>query len=725
MPKISLGPLTLDFEASPTSALTKYFRNILSLRSAADGNGLAAAVDKPLKDIELDHLAFGFQVEQDVDVGGEEVEWKIEAGTRSDLRLFKTEDEPVLGTSTFGDGSGLSVAGGDAYVSFGLEGQIGSNVERETGDLTFGFGAEKTLTVTNYRRFAAATTLRTAFTETLQNFLIPGDYADLMELPEGGAMTVEGRGALRFSVSGEFGTSATVFATEIPSVDAKIEVTSGASASVSLDAEASTAYQIRAIRNGKKVLLGVYNKDRAGVAVSVGAQAGVAARIGEFDLTNRLLRAISKDVDPDEAILETAGLSVEQQELIAEVITSGVNRNLEASLELGFKALRMDESAFLWSIEPNKTDDKGRDAIRQALDGDLRSLTAEGASFPGIVLLRTIVTESIEKESAFRFNLFGIFNFVSVKRLLAEGEVLYEPVSGHILVTDKATASRVRASVANFADAAKLRSVVAESFLITAAYLGNKVLTAPPELTACHWYYEQHAKTSLQALKDHFDVAVALETLSPAAAQEHVESWRSEGQSGLYAETKYLAGHARALFFRTKTKPLEEVHYVEAGRRSLELLVRPGDLFDELHHLATRQDVWDAVQRAGALQATTSALAHFGFSEVQANRMHSYWSAIVFWAEAMVQAGSKLLEVEEFFKQRRGGVDRDDKDLTKLRKQLRKRLIKVVDKTKGKFGEPWGLLAADVLSGRVASAEVRVVCDDITRTFRRKRGADV
>jgi hypothetical protein len=723
MPKISIGPLNLEFEASPTSALTKYFRNFLSLRSASGGSGLAAAVDKRLKDIELDHIAFGFQVEQDVDVGAEEVEWKIEAGTRSDLRLFKTEEEPVLGSSTFGDGSSLSVAAGEAYVGFGLEGQIGSNVERQTADLTFGFGAEKTLMMTNYRKFGAATTLRAALTETVRNFLIPGDYPDLMELPEGGAMTVEGRGALRFSVSGEFGTSATVFATEIPSVDAKIEVTSGASVSVSLDAEASTAYQIRAIRSGKKLLLGVYNKDRAGVAVSVGARAGVAARVGGFDLTNRLLKAISKDVDPDEAILETAGLSVEQQELIADVITSGVNRNLEASLELGFKALRMDESAFLWSIEPNKTDDKGRDAIRQALDGDLRSLTAEGASFPGIALLRTIVTESVEKESAFRFNLFGIFNFVSVKRLLAEGEVLYEPVSGHILVTDKATASRVRASVANFADAAKLRGVVAESFLMTAAYVGNKVLTAPPDLTASHWYYEQHAKTSLQTLKDHFDVAVALETLNPAAAQEHVERWRSEGQSGLYAETKYLAGHARALFFRTKTKLLEEVHYIEAGRRALELLVRPGDLFDELHLLATRQDVWDAVRRAGTLQATTSALAPLGFSEVQANRMHSYWAAIVFWAEAMAQAGSKLSEIEDFFKKRRGGVDRDDKDLTKLRKQLRKRLIKVVDKTKGKFGEPWGLLAADVLSGRVASAEVRVVCDDIPRTFRRKGAA--
>jgi hypothetical protein len=105
--------------------------------------------------------------------------------------------------------------------------------------------------------------------------------------------------------------------------------------------------------------------------------------------------------------------------------------------------------------------------------------------------------------------------------------------------------------------------------------------------------------------------------------------------------------------------------------------------------------------------------------------MHSYWAAIVFWAETMVNAGQKLKEIEDFFEQHNGNVDREDKDLTKLRKQLRKKLVKVVDKTKGKFGDPWGLLAADVVSGQVAAAEVRVACDDGVSTFQRKGRAGV
>jgi hypothetical protein len=58
---------------------------------------------------------------------------------------------------------------------------------------------------------------------------------------------------------------------------------------------------------------------------------------------------------------------------------------------------------------------------------------------------------------------------------------MFEPSTGELVITDTATASKISASTLNFAaDGQKLRKVLAESVLISAAYRCSKLVTQPP-----------------------------------------------------------------------------------------------------------------------------------------------------------------------------------------------------------------------------------------------------
>jgi len=723
MPKINLGALGLEVDAQPFSAITKYFRNILSLRpKPEDLARLVNIADTPLREVELPAVRLGLFTEQDIEVGNTGVEWTVEAGASVGVAIFNTPGEVILSGNQLGDGTEFSVPEGKAVVGLDLQARLRSEVGRGVGDLTFGFGGGTVFSSAYYCCLDAGTTLRQALGQALASWQIPGDWDDLAAMPEGNTMTVSGGGTLTFSIAGEFSSSANPLAVTLPVADLAVKVKAGGSVSLGADVEVTTEYEIRTFRSaGGRILLGCYRKEGAGVEITASAKAGVSVGAGTFDLTTQVIRAISSDARADEEFLQQSGLGKEQIELIEETIKAGVNRKLEASLDAAFKSLRSDEAAFLFRIDPIAIDEAGRSAVRRALDGDLRPLTS-GAALQGVTLLRTIWTETQQKSSTIRINLFGIFNYISVSELLVQGKVLYELESGDIVITDSATATRVRASLLNTAaDAEKLRKLLAESFLITAAYCGSRLLRVAPALTARHWYFEQHHNASRQVMKDYLDVPLALGLLSPEQQPAHLGDANRQGLAALYAETGYTPAVMRQLFFRTANHCRDFDEYVEAGRRALGLLVQSGDEDDERRLLATRADVWQAIESGGSGQNALIRLRelHLGLADHVMNAMYSDYLTIVNWAEAMVSLAKKIAEIDGFFDANPGGVDRDDKRLTKHRKELRERLAEAAKKTKEKFGDPWGLVAADLVSGRQASAVVQITTAHQSNRFER------
>ena len=112
-------------------------------------------------------------------------------------------------------------------------------------------------------------------------------------------------------------------------------------------------------------------------------------------------------------------------------------------------------------------------------------------------------------------NLLGILNYRSVATLALEGKVLYEPATGSLVISDRATAERIQSEQVNFgADTQKLRHVLAESFLITAAYRGTKQLAGAAPLRCTHRFFELENSTSPEDMGRKLRIGVALGLLS-------------------------------------------------------------------------------------------------------------------------------------------------------------------------------------------------------------------
>lgn len=717
MPKVSIGDIGIEVEANPISAIAKYFRGALALRPAADGlQTLRRIADKPLREVGLDVLRFGLTIERTVDVGAGFPEWMIEANSSAGLSFFSQSGQQVLSGQMFGDGSALSVLPGQAYVAFHLEARLTSSISSALSEIAFGFTAGTRLMAGIYQTYDSATTVREAVSRTLAEFQIPGDWEDLLGMPDGCAVTVNGGGRLSFAVSGQFACSANPLAITIPAVDVDITASAGASVFMNAEVAIETEYELRAFRIDRKTLLfGVYKKHGSSLIVNVGARAGVDVTVGPFELASRLLSAATGSADVDPEFLARAGLSSDQIERIASTVQSAINRKLEGSLSNAFSQLRSEEAAFLFQIDLEGVDQAARSNIRRALDGDLRGMTS-GQPMAGITTLRTIATETWIKSVDFRINLAGIFNYVSVTELLRQDCVLFEPVTGEIVITDQATATRIRASVLHTeADLEKLRKLLYEAFLITATYCGTWLVRSGPALTARHSYFELNGRTNRQIMKDYLDVPLALGLAISEEDRQLLQGELASGRSALYAETVYDPPAMRGLFFDATGRLHPQDAYVNAGLTALSLLVREGDEQDFRRALADSA-LWNAMESAGSganahlvMQRRLPALPY-----ISREVIYSDYRTIAFWAESMASLGRKMAQIDEFFVKNPGGVDRDDKRLNKLRQELRDRLADVAAKTKEKFGDPWGLVAAHIVGGGRSIASARITTSAAT-----------
>jgi hypothetical protein len=403
-------------------------------------------------------------------------------------------------------------------------------------------------------------------------------------------------------------------------------------------------------------------------------------------------------------------------EAIEAAIKAGIDRRLEVALALEFGSLDTQQAAFLYEIDLKMLDAKGSLAVHHALDGDLSHLTELENTLPaGVKMLRSILTTIREKQYTFKVNLLGIYNYISISKLILKGTVLYEPSSGDLVITDKATASRIQATQVNFgADGEKLRKVLAENFLITAFYRCTRLVAKKPQLSVSHSYFELHAKTNHQTMKDNLDVAQALGLLDAKEKQDRVQGLDDFGRTTLYAETNFSESLAEQLFL-INGKPRAEEDYEGAGRKALALLVQPDDPDDYRRGPATNEELWKEMKAQGQfnLRPLFPKLTSHQVEVVAVD-----YTVIRWWAKAMRKLGEKLQEIDQFFAAH-PNPDPENNQFKSLRKRLAKDLASVAATTKSEFGDPWGLVAMDLLSGRRAEATVQISASRLAFQSRR------
>lgn len=710
MPNIQLTDqvgLEIDVQLNEDSALAKYIKDLKKLK-------LSELKFTPLENIPLDQvpiksLTTGIAIEQPVGVGVAGTEMKIGAGVSGSIKLFSAKDKQLFDPDVFADG--VAIGANQLYLAMGTSAKLSAELANKTGDLGFGFGAGTQIALTTYRLFEKPAAgpwpnCNEALKTAIAGFVIPGDLADLEKMARGTFATVEGSGSLKFS--GDFNVLSVVnplAAVHLPDPIGELKINSSGSIKLGASFEISGAYQIRVQKiDNDRVRLGYYKKRGTEFSLRVSASSGLSVGVGKFDLIEVLLNAISSNPAVDVEELKKGGLNDAQIEGIKKVIEAGVSRKLEIALGFELNSAESSEAAFLFELELSKLDQAARQAVHDALDGDLSGFGSGAEKLPaGVSLVRSIFTEIQKEKHALKFNLLGIYNFISVSTLILKGRVMFEPATGEMIITDTATASRIAASTLNFAaDAEKLRKVMAESVLLTVAYQCSNLVTHQPKLKVSHSHFELHTKTDRTAMKNNLDVFEALGLMKKPEKNKVLATATQFGRTTFYAETAYDDDVANDLFLKNGA-PRAQEEYERAGRKALALLVQPGE-DDEVRRLpATDDNLWKEMSKQGFANFRFIAQLK-GLKAAALGAVTTDYTVIKWWAESMSSMSAQLAEMRQFLNDN-PHVDPGNKTFIALRNKLASGLKAVAGNTKSEFGDPWGLVAMDQVSGSKASAK--------------------
>jgi hypothetical protein len=736
MPKIKLTDglgFNGDVEMPEDAGVVKYIRSLGQIK-VSDLN-LGALAQIPLDKVPLKSASSGLSFERDVPIGINQVEMTVKAEGGGRLKPLGPKDKQLFDPELFGEP--IKIEDGRFYVSLGVTASLASNLSAEARDLGFGLDAGGEVSLAVYKPFAKFGTpgafkpFVQAVEETARDFVLLGDIEDLAGMSEGLVATIEGGGKLKFSAEAELFSFANPLATVDPPGPGALNVGAGGSVKVGASYQLFGEYQIRAQKLDKqRVRLGFYKKRGKEFTLSVSAKGGVSAGVGGFDLFERVLKAVSKDPEVDKRQLEDGGLDAEQIKEIEDAVKAAISRKLELAAGFELSASNADEAAFDYEIDLAKLGAEGREALRKALDGDLTALAGGGVALPaGVTLRRSIFTETQKKKHTFKVNLLGVYNFISIGSLKKRMRVMFVPETGELLITDSATATRITASTSNLAaDHAKLRKVMAESFLITAAYRCSRTVLQSPTLEITHSYFELHSKTTRQTLKDNLDVVEALGLLTKQEKEKLLAGPNDFGGTTLYVETSYDDALATSLFLNAKGEAREESEFERAGRDALRLLVQPGDEHDYRRFLGSDEAFWKEIKQAATpdnFKSLEKVKAIKNASKLTMQNVVGVLAAdkalIRWWATELRGTAKKLVEIRKAVKAN-PNAGLDGNVFNGLRRDLAEHLKGVAARTREEFGDPWGLVATDLATGKGAKVKVRVTGPRVV--LRRGRGAE-
>ncbi|MBI4873315.1 MAG: hypothetical protein HY822_01640 [Acidobacteria bacterium] len=711
MPEIKLSDqfgLDLNVVPNPDSAITKYFREAADV--VANGFDFSRASGLTLADPAVTSFQTGLNFNRPLEIGDDVAKLKVSAGLSGTCEFVVPgpERSALFAPDQYGDN--IALAAEDRYVSLSLKASAGTKATTRAGKLSFGFEPGASIEIVNYRKFStqpSPPSIASALKETFAAFSLPGDVDDLAALAEGSVAVLNGRGTLRVKCSANLLALANPLASlSLPLGAGELSVAAGGSVTVGASVRITGEYQIRARKLGaNRVRLGYYKKRATETIVEASAGAGLTAGAGDFEIYPAVLEALSSDPKTDRAALQQAGLPADRIAAIEGAVKAGLERKLELAVHAELGTLDSTQAAFLYEIDLDRLDAAGRDAVHLALGGDLSGLDRdEGAALAGVTCLRSIGTALHQRRLSLKVNLLGIYSFISVSKLTLSGRVVYEPVTGDLTIADTATADRIQAARAPFlAEPERLRKVLAESFLITAAYRCGKSVASAPALKSAHTFFEMNARTNRQMFGDDLEVAVALGVLSQAEQERLLGALNDFGSTAFYAETRYDDERTAALFLdRGRPSPIEE--YERAGREAIQLLVRPGDIDEYRRRPAIDDTLWNRMKPAGQFNLKPLFPDLTG---QQVGVLGADYSVIVWWAGTMHKTAQKLAELRALV-EANPSLSADDPRFRSLRDDLAKHLEKVARDTKEEFGRPWGLIAMDRVSGRTAEATVQI-----------------
>ncbi len=706
------------------------------------GQTLEELWNKPLSESPLQELDFGLEFESPVPMAFGGASLMIKAGiqghfsvlTRAGKALFAEdrflEDRQVVA----GPDNQIRIPEGQACLVLGWGGTIGAGIEQ--GELEFGFSADKSVEVTNYLFFPLDTSFGTAVEAAFRRFSVPQSFSDLEKLQEGTVISVQGEGGLTFSFSPQVTAAGVPFATSAIADSAgalgdlaTVEVVAGGSVGVSFAVRHFSSHEYRFFKHSNQQLrFGVYSQKGTKSSFELSAAAGAGLEVGGFDVAGRILGIFTgSSIDTDQ--LKQAGLTDDQIENIEEVVEKAVNAKLELGLDLGLEGMRSEGPAFLYQIDlaQARGQSEAVASVDKALKGDLTDWTRHGTQMPaGIERIRSLHSTARSKVRSLRFNLFGLFNHLSLEKLLSQSVIEYDAQGDAVLVLDRATAKRYKIDVNRLADQEKrLSRLVLDSVMITAAYCSAGL--APHGLRVNYRHFKLRQKTSRPQLKDLLDVAQALELLTVQAKHQTLAQADDFGRTSLLAETGYRKNGVLEMFVKQvaggRFEPRDRGHFDGLGREAFRLLLEGDQAAGarDRGDLLADGDLWLRLKAQGNPEAIIRLPEVARTGPVTPHVFAGDYLSIRWWSKSMRQLSEALAELLNFLSDR-PGIGLTDPDYADKRKKLAKAASKVADDTESRFDDPWGMIAMDLAAKRQGTARVRITIPNLSFEYEKERG---
>ena len=709
----------LDLQASldPKFGFAKYFQQPPSF-SVIQQN-LASLQDVPLVGFPLKSTEIGLAFTQPTMVASTSPQFAGAAAVAATLRV-------VAGGKLFDPDpfdSPIDVPSGHAYLGVGVKASLTAGVNISSGKLAFGFAAGSTVCMSHYQSFVAAPatpTFRAALQASIQNYVIPLGPDDLATLGIGDVALVEGTGSLQLSGTVNLLTSVNpLVSVSSAALPATLQIQECAKINIKAGCTITGDLQIRIQRvDAGTVRMGFYRKRGAEFTVQADPSVGISAGTASTDFISAVLGAVGPDPLPPADQLEKAGLSKEKQEVVVSALKAAIQRKIELSLQAELQALSSQEAAFLYEISLNDLGPDSRGAIQDALRLNLSALSESAQSLPrGIREIQSVLTTTRTKGLTLKINLLGIYNYTSKNDLTLKGTVLTDPASGEIVITDSANATRIAGAVNFLADPDKLRKVLAQSFLITAAYRCSGLIAHPPSLKASYWHFDEHAKTDHPTMAANLNVLCSLGLISPAQEQQSLAPAGDFGRSTLYVNTEYDDALSQALFLGSDGKPRGLGEFEEIGRQALRLLIQSAD-DAEFRLRALSEAYWPQVKETGGTAVNLAAVFPDLRPDSQIPIVAGDYVLIEWWATTMANMAKSLSAAKHFFSQTPPPAT-DSPAFKKVQADLWHQMADVAANTHDRFADPWGLLAMDLASGQQSVASAELVSSGLTLRVKR------
>ncbi len=702
MPRIPLSDslgIDVDGKLAPLS--------VLSSLPILSGGGM------PLDGVPVESGSLGLQLERPIPVDAGGLKLKLGGGSRIALSVISPGKRTVDADDPF---DAIRVGADEAYLGLRVTfaGELGASRNH------LGIDASRDLTIACYRRFRRGgdefASLPLALAAVARSFVLPHSQADLDGLDADTVVMLTGSGSLQLSAALSMPLAVEALA-PVRLGPATIDVSAGGSLRVNAGITLRGGYQVRVRRaSADAIEIGVHRAKSREVTVSAAAQASIGVGVGSFELTERLITALSNRplVNREEFRAALPGEDDDSKrrrmEGFERELKAAVDTRVRASVTAAFSALHSEEAALLYEIQRGAAPE----AVLAALRGKFGLLAADPAP-AGVVQKQNILTTTDARKTALKLNLLGIVNAMSAVKLTQVSRIERNAEGEITLLVDTSSASRMSAVLVNLnLTPQRLRSLMSENFLIEAAYHASGAGVLPPVFTSRHPYLEVHGRTGRGEMKNNLDVIRAFGAMTADQVKERLGRRRGFRRTTFYIEASYRGDALRNAFLDANGAPRTVAEYEECGRRALGELVA-GDSNARLRHrVATDSQLWAEMKRIGnAGQFAPLFGPRLSATDPRVGAAGGDYLAIVSWAAAMHAAAEAVQGTIALLQG--GGVMSGDARLAEARARLNARLKNVVARTEERFGDPLGMLMVYLAAQRRADVTIVLEGEQIDR----------